>query len=63
MEELKTTKSQVQRSSLLLQTQLTAKNLLSEEELGAQALAEIEKARQKDIQHLKDQIKSLAERD
>ena len=68
VEELETTKHQVQKklddhSSKLesLWTQLTSKNLLSDEELRAQALAEVEKACQKDIQHLKDQIKSLAE--
>jgi len=41
--------------------QLAAKNLLSEEEFRVQALAEVEEACQRDIQRLKDQIKSLAE--
>ena len=53
------------RSSRLeaLQAQLATKKLLSNEELKVQALAEIEEARQRDIQRLKDQIKSLAEQD
>ena len=46
-----------------LRAQLVSKTFLSNEELRAQALAEVEKARQRDIQRLKDQIKSLAERD
>jgi len=45
-----------------LDMQLAAKKLLLEEELRVQALAKVEKARQRDIQRLKDQIKSLAER-
>ena len=46
-----------------LRAQLASKTFLSDEELRGQALAEVEKACQRDIQHLKDQIKSLAERD
>ena len=45
-----------------LQTQLATKKLLFEEELKARALAEIEEARQRDIQHLREQIQSLAKR-
>ena len=68
-EELEAARDQVQqelnvRSSQLeaLQTQLATKKLLSDEKLRVQALAEVEEARQRDIQCLKDQIKSLAER-
>ena len=66
MEELEATKSRVQQeldvhTSKLkaLQVQLVSKKFLSNEELRAQALAEVEKAHQRAIQHLKDQIKSL----
>ena len=45
-----------------LQAQVAAKKLLSDEELCVQALAKVEEARQRNIQYLKDQIKSLAER-
>ena len=68
MEELEAAKSRVQqelnvRTSKLdaLQAQLAAKKLLLDEKLRVQALAEVEEAHQRDIQHLKDQIKSLAE--
>jgi len=37
--------------------------LLSDEELRAQALAEVEAARQRDIQRLREQIQSLAEQE
>ena len=47
----------------VLQSQLVAKMIILDEELRVQALAEVKKARQRDIQRLKDQIKSLAERD
>jgi len=46
-----------------LRTHLVSKKFLSDKEFRAQALAEVERAHQKDIQYLKDQIKSLAERD
>ena len=68
VEKLEITKHRVQKepndhSSELeaLWTQLASKKFLSEEELRGQALAKVEKARQRDIQHLKNQIKSLAE--
>ena len=53
------------RSSQLeaLQAQLVTKKLLSDEELKVQALTKVEETHQSDIQCLKDQIKSLAERD
>jgi len=56
VEELETARHQVQKELVnhtskleALWTQLTSKSLLSDEELRAQALAEIEKARQRDI--------------
>ena len=68
VEELEIVKHQVLKEltdhsskSEALRTPLTLKSLLSDEDLRAQALADIEKACQKDIQHLRDQIKSLAE--
>ena len=68
-EELEAARDQVQQelnvwSSQLeaLQAQLAGRKLLSDEELRVQALVEVE-ARQRDIQRLKDQIKSLTERD
>ena len=70
VEELEAAKGQVQQELDVhtlkleaLQAQFAAKKLLSEEELRARALVEIEEARQRDIQCLKDQIKSLAERE
>ena len=70
MEELETTKHRVQKelndnfSELeALRTQLALKKFLSEEELRAQALAEVEKVHRENIQHLKDQIKSLTEQE
>ena len=70
MKELEATKSRVKQelnvpTSKLkaLQAQVAAKRLSSDEELTVQALAKVEKARQRDIQCLKDQIKSLAEWD
>ena len=46
-----------------LQTQLATKRFLSEEELRVQAMAEAEKARQQEMQCLRERIHSLAERD
>ena len=70
LEELKTVKTQVQEnlvahSSRLesLQTQLATKRFLSEEELRVQALVEAEKARQQEMQRLRERIHSLAEQD
>ena len=70
LEELETAKMQVQEnlaahSSRLesLQTQLTAERFLSEEELWVQALAEAEKARQQEMQRLRERIHSLTEQD
>ena len=70
VEELEAPKDQVQQeldvhiSKLeALQTQLATRKLSSNEELRVQTLAEVEEARQRDIQHCKDQVKSLAERD
>jgi len=70
MEELEATKSWVQQeldvhTSKLeaLQAQLAMKKLLSDDELRVQALAEVEKACQRDIQYFKDQIKSRAEQE
>ena len=70
MEELKTTRRRVQKelndqSSELetLRAQLAAKELLSDEELRARTLAAVEVARQRDIQHLREQIQSLAEQE
>ena len=67
-EELEAARDRVQqelnaRSSQLeaLHTWLATKKVLSDEELRVQALAEIEEAHQRDIQHLKNQIKSLTE--
>ena len=70
MEELESAKTRVHQeldvhTSKLeaFQAQLAAKKLLSDEKLRAQALAEVEKACQRDIQRIKDQIKSLTEQD
>ena len=70
LEELEAAKKRVHqdltaRSSKLksLQAQLATKKFLSEDELRVQAWAEVEKARQREMQHLRDQIYSLAERD
>jgi len=70
LEELEAAKKQVQedltaRSSKVesLQARLAMKKFLSEEELRVQAWAEVKKACQCDMQHLRDQIYSLAERD
>ena len=61
VEKLETTKHQVQQeldvhsSNLkVLQAQLAVKKFLSDKELRVQALAELEEARQRDIQRLKD---------
>ena len=66
MEELEAAKSHVQQeldvhTSKLeaLQAQFAVKKLLSDEELRAKALTEVEKACQRDIHHLKEQIQSL----
>ena len=70
VEELETTRHRVQKELAdhsfkleALWVQLVSKTFLSDEELRAQALTEIEKACQRDIQRVKDQIKSLAEKD
>jgi len=69
LEELEAAKKRIQedftaRSSKLesLQAQLAMKKFLSEEELRVQ-WAEVEKARQGEMQGLRDRIYSLAERD
>ena len=46
-----------------LRAQLAARPFLSEEELRAQAIMEAEKARQHEIHRLREQIRSLANRD
>ena len=46
-----------------LLAQLAAKWFLSEEELRAQALMEVEKARQHEMHRLREQIHSLAKQD
>ena len=53
------------RSSELdsLQAKLVTKKFLSEEELSVQAWVEVEKARQCEMQYLRDRIYSLAKRD
>ena len=58
-------KELVDHSSKLdtLWAQLASKPFLSNEELRAQALAEVEEVHQRDIQRLKDQIKSLTKRE
>ena len=70
VEELEAAKSRLQQELDIhtlklkaLQAQLTARKLSSDAELRVQVLAEVEEARQRDIQRLKDQIKSLTERD
>ena len=70
VKELETTRHLMQKelydhSSNLeaLRPQLVSKIFLSVEELRAQALAEVERTRQRDIQCLRDKKKSLAERD
>jgi len=70
LEELEVAKKRIQedltaRSSKLesLQVQLATKKFLSKDELRVQAWAEVEKARQRKMPHLRDQIYSLAERD
>jgi len=70
LEELEVSKKRVQedliaRSSKLesLQALLSMKKFLSEEELGVQAWAEVERVRQHEIQRLRDQIHSLVEQD
>ena len=68
VEELQAAKGQKQQeldvhTLKLGALQLATKKLLSEEELRARALAEIEKARQRDIQRLREQIQSIAERE
>ena len=70
LDELEAVKKQIQedftaRSFKLesLQAQLATKKFLSEEELSVQAWTEVEKARQCEMQRLRDRIHSLAERD
>ena len=46
-----------------LQAQLATKRFLSKEELQAQALVEAERARQHEMHHLWEQIRSLAKQD
>jgi len=60
VEELEAAKSRIQHELNVhttleaLQAQLAAKKLLSDKELRVQALAEVEEARRRDIQRLKD---------
>ena len=70
LEELEAAKKLVQEdlvahSSRLesLQTQLAMKRFLSEEELRVQVLTEAEKARQQEMQRLREWIHSLVEQD
>ena len=70
VEKLETTRRRMQKelddyiSKLeAFQAQLAAKYLLSDEELRARALAEVEAARQRVIQRLREQIKFLAEQE
>ena len=70
LEELEAAKKLVQEdltahSSKLesLQVQLATKRFLSKDELRVQVWAEVEKARQYEMQRLRDRIYSLAERD
>ena len=70
LEELETAKTQVQVNLAAhvfrlesLQTQLATKIFLSEEELRVQVLAEAEKARQQEMQRLREWIHSLVEQD
>ena len=70
MEELETTKHRVQKelddqSSELetLWAQLAKKELISDEELRARTMAEVEVARKRDIQHLREQIQFLAKQE
>ena len=70
LEELEAAKKLVQEdltvhSSRLesLQMQLAMKRFLSEKKLLVQAWTEVEKARQHEMQHLRDWIYSLVERD
>ena len=70
MEELEAAKGQVQLELKVhtlklraLQAQLATKKLLSEEELRARALAEIEEVHQRGIQRLREQIQPLPEQE
>ena len=70
VEELETVKSRVQQKLDIhiskletFQAQLAARKPSSDEELRVQVLAEVEEVHQRDVRHLNDQIKSLAERD
>jgi len=70
MEELEATRGKFQQeisaeSSEVktLQAKLAAKKFLTEEELWNKAMAEVEDTRQRDIQELIEQIKSLSQRD
>ena len=70
MGELESTKHPVQKKLddhsgklEILQAQLASKNLLFNKELTAQALAEVEVARQKTIQRLRKQIQFLVEQE
>ena len=70
LEELETAKKQIQEDLIAhpfklesLQAQLATKKFLSEEELRVQTWAEVEKARQREMQCLRGQIYFLAERD
>ena len=57
--------SQTVHSSRLesLRAQLAAKPFLSEEELRVQAMMEAEKARQHEMHHLRERIRSLPDQD
>ena len=70
VEELQTIRHRVQQelddyySKLeALRTQLASKKFLSDQELRVQALAEVEKACQRDIQRLREQIQTITEQD
>ena len=70
MEELEATRGKVQHEISvessevkILQAKLIVEKLLTEEELWNKALAEVEETRQRDIQELIEQIKSLPQRD
>jgi len=70
VEELEAAKCQVQQELDVhtlkleaLQAQFATKKLLSEEELRAHALAEVEAVHQRDIWRLREQIQSLAEQE
>ena len=70
MEELEATRSQVQQELNVqfsglkpLHALLATKKLLTDEELWSKAPAKVEETCQRNIQYLKEQIKSLAQRD